>query len=192
MTTTAATVALLDAATFDEEIATSAVPVLVEFWAEWCPPCKLLAPILDELATDFGDELRVRKVNVDEQPNLAARFDLMAVPTILLFVDDEIRMRLVGALSKPGWSRRSPRPPPSAGDDQTPAVLVGRVRTDIEQTPEPGLGLIEFVAPCLDGRQFAPGQLEHGQVTVLWPGAGSYRRAGLSQELGHLGQGNAE
>jgi thioredoxin 1 len=101
MTTTAATVALLNVATFDEEIATSAVPVLFEFWAEWCPPCKLLAPILDELATDFGDGLRVRKVNVDEQPNLAARFDLMAVPTILLFVDDEIRMRLVGALSKP-------------------------------------------------------------------------------------------
>ncbi len=101
MTTTSATSAPLDAGTFDEEIATSAVPVLVEFWAEWCPPCKLLAPILDELATDFGEGLRVRKVNADEQPDLAARFDVMAVPTILLFVDGEIRMRLVGALSKP-------------------------------------------------------------------------------------------
>jgi thioredoxin 1 len=100
MTAPTTTVAALDTATFDEEIATSVVPVLVEFWAEWCPPCKTLAPILEELATEFGDGLRVRKVNADEQPDLGARFDVMAVPTILLFVDGQLRRRLVGAHSK--------------------------------------------------------------------------------------------
>jgi thioredoxin 1 len=100
MTTSSITVAELDAAAFDKEIATSAVPMLVEFWAEWCPPCKLLAPLLDELANDFGKGLRVCKINADEHPELGARFDIMAVPTILLFVDGELVMRQVGAQSK--------------------------------------------------------------------------------------------
>jgi thioredoxin 1 len=90
----------LSAATFDEDVATSPVPVLVEFWAEWCPPCKVLAPILDDLASEHGEALRVRKVNSDEHPELAARFEVMAVPTMLLFVDGEVRQRMVGARSK--------------------------------------------------------------------------------------------
>lgn len=93
-------VAELSAATFDEEVVASPVPVLVEFWAQWCPPCKVLAPILDELAAEHGEALRVRKVNSDEDPELAARFEVMAVPTILLFVEGELRQRLVGARSK--------------------------------------------------------------------------------------------
>ncbi|HEY1828729.1 MAG TPA: thioredoxin [Acidimicrobiales bacterium] len=100
MTAPTVAVAGLNAATFDEEIATSAVPVLVEFWAEWCPPCKALAPILDQLATEFGDGLRVRKVNADEHSDLGARFEVMAVPTMLLFAGGQLRMRLVGAHSK--------------------------------------------------------------------------------------------
>ncbi|HEX3333411.1 MAG TPA: thioredoxin [Acidimicrobiales bacterium] len=100
MTTTTTTAAELSAATFDEDVAASPVPVLVEFWAQWCVPCKTLAPILDELAAERGETLRVRKVNSDEHPELSARFEVMAVPTMLLFVDGEVRVRLVGARSK--------------------------------------------------------------------------------------------
>jgi len=87
-------------ATFDEEIATSPLPVIVEFWAQWCPPCRLIAPILDSIATDFSGELRVYKVNSDERPELAARFGVMSVPTILVFSQGELRLRLVGARSR--------------------------------------------------------------------------------------------
>jgi thioredoxin 1 len=87
-------------ATFDEEIIASPVPVLVEFWAEWCPPCRLLAPILDAIAAEHSDRLRVRKVNSDERPELALRYDVMSVPTILVFSQGELRQRMVGARSQ--------------------------------------------------------------------------------------------
>jgi thioredoxin 1 len=87
-------------ATFDEAIAVSDVPVVVEFWAQWCPPCRLLAPILDSIAADYSDRLRVRKVNSDERPELALRYDVMSVPTILVFCDGELRLRMVGARSR--------------------------------------------------------------------------------------------
>ena len=87
-------------ATFDEEIAGSPVPVLVEFWAEWCPPCRLIAPILDSIAAEYADRLRVRKVNSDERPELALRYDVMSVPTILVFRQGELRQRMVGARSR--------------------------------------------------------------------------------------------
>jgi thioredoxin 1 len=87
-------------ATFDEEIGASPVPVLVEFWAEWCPPCRLLAPILDSIATDHADRLRVYKVNSDERPELALRYGVMSVPTMLVFSKGELRQRMVGARSQ--------------------------------------------------------------------------------------------
>jgi len=87
-------------ATFDEEIASSPVPVLVEFWAEWCPPCRLLGPILDSLAVEYAEQLRVRKVNSDERPELAARYGIMSVPTILVFRQGELLQRMVGARSR--------------------------------------------------------------------------------------------
>jgi thioredoxin 1 len=90
----------LSSATFDEEIRRTDEPALVEFWAEWCPPCKLLAPILDEIHAELGDRLRVYKVNSDEHHALSARFEVLAVPTILLFSGGELRQRLVGARSK--------------------------------------------------------------------------------------------
>ena len=90
----------LSSATFDEEIARVDEPALVEFWAEWCPPCKVLAPILDEIHAELGDRLRVYKVNSDEHYALAGRFEVLAVPTILLFSGGELRQRLVGARSK--------------------------------------------------------------------------------------------
>jgi thioredoxin 1 len=87
-------------ATFDEEIAASPVPVLVEFWAEWCPPCRLIAPILDSIAADYADRLRVCKVNSDERPELAGRYAVRSVPTILVFSQGELRQRMVGARSR--------------------------------------------------------------------------------------------
>lgn len=90
----------LSSATFDEEIFRTDEPALVEFWAEWCPPCKVLAPILDEIHAELGERLRVYKVNSDEHHALSARFEVLAVPTTLVFAGGELRQRLVGARSK--------------------------------------------------------------------------------------------
>jgi thioredoxin 1 len=86
--------------TFDEEVQSSSLPVVVEFWAEWCPPCKLLSPILDSMAVDYADRLRVFTINSDQHPALSARFEVMSIPTILVFADGELRQRLVGARSR--------------------------------------------------------------------------------------------
>jgi thioredoxin 1 len=94
------TVLELTDATFDEEIAASPIPVLVEFWAQWCPPCRLIAPILDSIAAEYADRLRVCKVNSDERPELAQRYGVMSVPTILVFHQGELSQRMVGARSR--------------------------------------------------------------------------------------------
>jgi thioredoxin 1 len=87
-------------ATFDEEVKGADVPVLVDFWAEWCGPCKMIAPILDEIAGEQGDKLRIGKLNVDDNPGIAQRFEVMAIPTLILFKDGEVQKRLVGAKGK--------------------------------------------------------------------------------------------
>jgi thioredoxin 1 len=92
--------ATFDEATFDEQIAGSPVPVVVEFWAEWCPPCKIIAPVLQSIAVDYPDRLRVFKINADEHPELARRHEVMSIPTILVFGDGELRGRMVGARSR--------------------------------------------------------------------------------------------
>jgi thioredoxin 1 len=93
-------VAELTEATFDEEISTSPLPVVVEFWAEWCPPCKLIAPILDSIAADNAERLRVYKINTDEHPDLGKRYDVMSVPTLLVFAQGKLTRRMVGARSR--------------------------------------------------------------------------------------------
>jgi thioredoxin 1 len=93
-------VAELTEATFDEEITGSPLPVVVEFWAEWCPPCKMLGPVLDSIASEYHDRLRVFKINIDEHPALAGRYEVMSVPTILVFSDGELRHRTIGARSR--------------------------------------------------------------------------------------------
>lgn len=86
--------------TFDEEIKSSAEPVLVDFWAEWCGPCKMVAPVLDEIAADQDGRLRIGKINIDENLELARRYDVMSIPTLILFKDGEPQVRIIGAKGK--------------------------------------------------------------------------------------------
>jgi thioredoxin 1 len=86
--------------TFDEEIGAADEAVLVDFWAEWCGPCKMVAPILDEIAADNEGKLKIGKVNIDENLELARRFDVMSIPTMILFKGGEPQARIVGAKPK--------------------------------------------------------------------------------------------
>jgi thioredoxin 1 len=90
----------LSDATFDETIAGSDTPVLVDFWAEWCGPCKMIAPTLAEIATEQKGKLAIGKLNVDDNPDTARRFDVMSIPTLLVFKDGQQVKRLVGAKGK--------------------------------------------------------------------------------------------
>jgi thioredoxin 1 len=90
----------LTTSTFDETINSSATPVVVDFWAEWCGPCKMIAPILSEIATEQAGKVTIAKLNVDENPDLAMRFNVMSIPTLLVFHNGELAKRLVGAKGK--------------------------------------------------------------------------------------------
>ena len=90
----------LTTSTFDEAVASSDKPIIVDFWAEWCGPCKMIAPILGEIASEQADNLTVAKLNVDENPDLAMRFNVMSIPTLLVFKDGEAAKRIVGAKPK--------------------------------------------------------------------------------------------
>jgi thioredoxin 1 len=93
-------IAALSDSTFDEHVKASETPVLVDFWAEWCGPCKQIAPILEEIADEQQGKLQVAKVNIDENLDLTRRYEVMSVPTLLLFKDGELQHRLVGAKGK--------------------------------------------------------------------------------------------
>jgi thioredoxin 1 len=92
----------LTAATFDKEVARSEVPVLVDFWAAWCGPCRLVAPVIDRIAEEYEGAVKVAKVNVDAEQELAASFGISSIPTIALFEPSQQPRTVVGALSKEG------------------------------------------------------------------------------------------
>ncbi len=87
-------------ATFDEEIGSSTEAVIVDFWAEWCGPCKMIAPILDEIASEQAGKLTVAKLNIDDNPEAARRFDVMSIPTLIVFQDGQPKKKLIGAKGK--------------------------------------------------------------------------------------------
>ena len=87
-------------ASFDADVLQSDKPVLLDFWAEWCGPCKMIAPILDEVAKDYGDKLQIAKINVDENQQVPAKFGIRGIPTLILFKNGTVEAQKVGALSK--------------------------------------------------------------------------------------------
>jgi thioredoxin 1 len=96
----AANIVILTEQNFAKEVLQSPTPVLVDFWGEWCPPCRAIAPILDELAEEYDGRVKVGKVNTEEQPALAAEYGVKAIPTLLLFQQGQVADQIVGLHSK--------------------------------------------------------------------------------------------
>ncbi len=91
---------------FDEEVLRSPLPVLADFWAAWCGPCRMIAPIVEELAQDYEGRLKVAKIDVDKNPDLASRYGIMSIPTLAIFKNGELVSRIVGYVAKPELRQR--------------------------------------------------------------------------------------
>ncbi|MGJ3244008.1 MAG: thioredoxin [Opitutales bacterium] len=90
----------LDSSSFDAAISENGKPVVVDFWAPWCGPCKAIAPILEELADEMGDAVKICKVNVDQSSDIAGKYNIRAIPTLLIFKDGQVAEQVVGLTSK--------------------------------------------------------------------------------------------
>jgi thioredoxin 1 len=95
-----ATISDVTDSTFEQDVLKSDRPVLVDFWAEWCAPCRMLAPVVKEIAEEYGDRIRVCKLDVDANPNTAAQYNIRSIPSILFFQDGQVADQVVGAVPK--------------------------------------------------------------------------------------------
>ncbi len=96
----AANIVTLSEANFSEQVLKSTTPVLVDFWAEWCGPCKMIAPVLDELATEYDGKVKIGKVNIDEFQQIAINYGIQSIPTLLFFKNGQVADQVVGMRSK--------------------------------------------------------------------------------------------
>ena len=101
----ASEVKTLTDATFEDVVGKSTTPMIVDFWAPWCGPCRMVGPIIDEIAETHGDKVAIGKVNVDENPGIASKYGIMSIPTIILFKDGEPAKKVIGARSKADFER---------------------------------------------------------------------------------------
>jgi thioredoxin 1 len=95
----------VDAKQFDDVVSTSTVPVVVDFWAPWCGPCRMVGPVLEKLASDHPEKVTVLKVNVDSNQELAARYGIMSIPTVILFDGGQLKTQLIGARSQKDYEK---------------------------------------------------------------------------------------
>jgi thioredoxin 1 len=105
----ASEVKTLTDATFDDEVGKAPTPMIVDFWAPWCGPCRMVGPIIDEIAQEHGDKVCIGKLNVDENPGVASKFGIMSIPTIMLFKDGQPDKKIIGARSKADFEREFER-----------------------------------------------------------------------------------
>jgi thioredoxin 1 len=101
----ASEVKTLTDATFDDEVGKAPTPMIVDFWAPWCGPCRMVGPIIDEIAQEHGDKVCIGKLNVDENPGVASKFGIMSIPTIMLFKDGQPDKKIIGAGAKAAVER---------------------------------------------------------------------------------------
>jgi len=99
-------VVTISQANFDQEVLKSTVPVLVDFWAVWCGPCKMIAPVLDEIANEKAGKIKVAKVDVDSNQDLASKYGIRAIPTLLIFKDGQVKEQVVGMVGKKDLEKR--------------------------------------------------------------------------------------